>query len=296
MSNLKDLRSRRKSVQSTKKITAAMKLIAAAKLRHAQTQVLASRHYADALSGIMNNLLDLRGSLSVSNPLLIGRENVRVHLVIIATSDRGLCGGFNGTVVRNALRIIRESLEKGHAVKLITIGRKGFDQLKKAHGDKIIETYPAYAKPLYRDAALISKELIRLFESNVFDMCSIVYNKFISALSQKVVANQLIPLLVDSDEETLGSSAPRGGDSALEFEPSEEQVLEEIVPKNITVQLYSALLENAASEQGARMTAMDSATRNAEDMLKKLNLTYNRTRQAYITKELIEIISGADAL
>ncbi|MBX9697356.1 MAG: F0F1 ATP synthase subunit gamma, partial [Alphaproteobacteria bacterium] len=133
MSNLKDLRNRRKSVQSTKKITAAMKLIAAAKLRHAQTQVLASRHYADALSGIMNNLLDLRSSLSVSNPLLIGRENARVHLVVIATSDRGLCGGFNGTIVRNALRIIRESLEKGHTVKLITIGRKGFDQLKKAH-------------------------------------------------------------------------------------------------------------------------------------------------------------------
>lgn len=296
MSSLKDLRNRRKSVQSTKKITAAMKLIAAAKLRHAQTQVFASRHYADALSGIMHNLLEQKCSLSVSNPLLVGREDARVHLIIIATSDRGLCGGFNGTIVRSALKIIRESLEKGQTVKLITIGRKGFDQLKKSYGDAIIQTYPAYAKPLYRDAALISKELIQLFESNVFDVCSIVYNKFISALSQKVTADQLIPVRAACESETSKNTEPRVSNSALEFEPSEEKVLDEILPKNITVQLYRAILENAASEQGARMTAMDSATRNAEDMLKKLNLTYNRTRQAYITKELIEIISGAEAL
>lgn len=293
MSNLKELRNRRKSVQSTKKITAAMKLIAAAKLRYAQSQVLSSRHYAEALAGIMQDLIQSKNFISTDIPLLSGRKNASTHLFIIATSDRGLCGGFNTSIVREAVRLISQAKDDGKTIKIATIGRKGFDQLKRTYERDIILTYPAYSKPLYRDASAISEKLIELFHSETFDACTIVYNRFISALSQTITHEQLIPIQVDhtSREDQVG-----GVKAELTFEPNEAHVLEALLPKNLSVQLYKAMLENAASEQGARMTAMDSATRNAEDMLKKLDLTYNRTRQAYITKELIEIISGAEAL
>lgn len=293
MSSLKELRNRRKSVQSTKKITAAMKLIAAAKLRHAQSQIQASRHYAEALAGIMQDLLQAKEFMSASRPLLSGRENPLTHLFVIATSDRGLCGGFNSSIVRTALKLMNEAKSRGQNVKIIVIGRKGFDQLKRLYESSIIARHPAYGKPLYRDAAAISSNLITMFNDRVFDECTIVYNQFISALSQKVAHEQLIPIVLEPLDATAHTNQVS---AALDFEPNEEDVLDTLIPKNLSVQIFKVLLENAASEQGSRMTAMDSATRNAEDMMKNLDLTYNRTRQAYITKELIEIISGAEAL
>ncbi|KAB2835583.1 MAG: F0F1 ATP synthase subunit gamma [Caedimonadaceae bacterium] len=292
MSSLKELRSRRKSVQSTKKITAAMKLIAAAKLRYAQSRIQSSRHYAEALAGMMQGLLQAKEFLSASRPLLSGRENPVTHLYIIATSDRGLCGGFNSSIVRRALKLMNDSKNRGQKIKVIVIGRRGYDQIKRSYESSIVERHPAYGKPLYRDATTISANLIKMFNDLVFDECTIVYNQFISALSQKVTHKQLIPIVRSplTNVQDIMLSA------ALEFEPSEEDVLDALIPKNLSVQIFNVLLENAASEQGARMTAMDSATRNAEDMIKNLDLTYNRTRQSYITKELIEIISGAEAL
>lgn len=293
MSSLKELRSRKKSVQSTKKITAAMKMIAAAKLRYAQIQAQTSRPYADGMNNIFENLLSRAQNMDSLPPLLVGTGKDLCHLVVVLTSDRGLCGGFNNTVVRAATSFIEEQQKAGREIKIFCIGRKGYEQMRRKYGNLIIEKANAFAKPLFRDSVKITKTIVEEFSKDAFDHCTIIYNKFISALSQKVTRDQIIPFKKsDSEDRKLEMSS----NALYEFEPKEDKLLQQLLPKNLSIQIFRALSESAASEHGARMTAMDSATRNAEDMIKDLELTYNRTRQAYITKELIEIISGAEAL
>lgn len=301
MSNLKTLRLRIKSVKSTQKITKAMKMVAASKLRRAQERAEAARPYAEKMERML-------ASLAVNvNPdnapsLLVGHRNQaneikdNVHLLILATSDRGLCGAFNGSIVRGAKEKIKQLREQGKTVKILTIGKKGREQLKYGFEQDIIEKIDTSKrkKPEYYDSEMVANKIIALFETGEIDSCSVIYNKFVSALTQKVTMQQLIPLDVTSLKMEANDNG--GGKSVYEYEPSEEQVLKELLPRNIAVQIFKGLLENAASEQGARMTAMDNATRNAGEMIRDLTLEYNRSRQATITKELIEIVSGAEAI
>lgn len=293
MANLKELRVRKKSVVATKKITSAMKMISAAKLRRAQELAQASRPYADLMARMMADLISKQEDPSTAPPLLIGNGKSKVHLFVVATANRGLCGSFNSSIVRLAKKKIAEALQDGVTVKILCIGKKGREQLKRDYAALILETINAYDKPRYADAADISRRVKEMFETGEFDLCTIFYNKFVSALTQKVTEQRLIPFspLPEEQEPSKASIA-----SSYEYEPSKNQVLTNLLPKNLSVQIYRALLENAASEQGARMAAMDGATRNAEEMIHALELKYNRTRQAIITKELIEIISGAEAL
>ena len=298
MPSLKELRIRKKSVQATKKITSAMKLIAGAKLRRAQEKAQAARPYAALMSQMLVKLVGGKVPQAGVSNLLTGSGQNKVSLIIVATSNRGLCGGFNSSIVRQVRRLILMRKSQGQDVKLICIGRKGYEQLKRQYRNIIVETFEAFDKPSFYEARRIADLVLGLFNQQGFDTCSIVYNKFISALSQQVTEHRLIPYAA------LETLAPQDQGVAVEswvvkpydFEPSEQQVLDELLPKNLAVQIFGALLENMASEQGARMAAMESATRNAEDMICALDLTYNRTRQAFITKELIEIISGAEAL
>jgi F-type H+-transporting ATPase subunit gamma len=297
MSTLKALRNRKKGVQSTKKITSAMKMIAAAKLRLVQVQAQAARPYADGMQYILEKILLSKDNMASFPPLLAGTGRKETHLFVVITSDRGLCGGFNTSIVRFASSHIAKELKDGVKVKIICVGLKGSEQLQKHYKDSIIDTMHAFSKPLFQDALKISKRLLEMFNRQDFDMCSVVYNKFISALNLKPTRFQLIPFEPALEGgKTLQEKSSKEENAVYTFEPEEEKLLEDFLPKNLAVQIFRALLESAASEQGARMTAMDAATRNAEEMLKKLELTYNRTRQAYITKELIEIISGAEAL
>jgi len=295
MATLKSLRDRRKTVQSTRKITLAMKMVAGAKLRRAQEQVEAGRPYATLMVKMLKDLASNSNSLESPQPLLTGLGKTGTYLIVVATSDRGLCGGFNATIVRHVRRQVRLLQSDGKTVNLFCIGRKGRDMLRGEFGSLIIDTITDIGSPHVRfeSARDIADRLIGLFYGGDFDVCSIVYNRFQSAMVQVVTENQMIPLAMNVEEETEIS---HGLEAVYEYEPSEDGILSEILPQNVAVQLYSALLENAASEQGARMTAMDNASRNAEDMIKKLGLTYNRLRQAQITKELIEIISGAEAV
>ncbi len=299
MANLKDLRARKKSVQATRKITAAMKMIAAAKLQKAQKRATDARPYARLMAGIMEDLLQARTRQSEGPPLLSGTGKDNVHLFVVVTSNRGLCGGFNSQVVRVARRSLERAVAEGKKIKIICIGRKGREQLKREFGSQIVETLPAFDTPSFPDAMDICQKIISYFEAGDFDFCTLFYNKFISALNNQAVAQQLIPFvsleedLRDRKEEKVSQTHLS---SLYEYEPSKETVLEELLPRNLSVQLYRALLESTASEHGARMTAMDGATRNAGDMIHKLNLVINRTRQAQITMELTEIISGAEAL
>jgi len=290
MPSLKDLKNRVKSVKSTQKITKAMKMVAAAKLRRAREQAEASRPYAEAMEAMLAALASSINEGAQAPALLSGSGKSDVQLLVVATSDRGLCGAFNGSIVRAVRRRVRELQMHGVTVKLLCIGRKGYEQLSGEFGAFIIGRQELPKKRIsYTDADALAKQLIERFELGEFDQAHIVYNQFRSAISQIVTFQQLIPLAID----TNAAAAP---DVTYEYEPDEEEILADLLPKNLGVQLYKALLENAASEQGARMTAMDNATRNAGDMIKKLNLKYNRTRQAAITKELIEIISGAEAV
>jgi F-type H+-transporting ATPase subunit gamma len=293
MPSLKDLKNRIKSVKSTQKITKAMKMVAAAKLRRAREQAEAARPYSEAMERMLLSLAASVSDGSEGPRLLSGSGKSHTHLIIVATSDRGLCGAFNSSIVRAVRRRIRELQESGHTVKLLCVGRKGFEQLQGEFGKLIVGRNDIKAKRLgYSDAESVAREAIARFEAGEFDVCHIVYNTFKSAISQIVTFQQLIPLaLPEKKPDTANTVA-----ASYEYEPDEEEILAELLPKNLGVQVYRALLENAASEQGARMTAMDNATRNAGDMIKKLNLKYNRTRQAAITKELIEIISGAEAV
>ena len=291
MPNLKDLKVRINSVQSTQKITSAMKMVAAAKLRRAQEQAEEARPYSERMGRM---IAALAGKMSkVGGPaLLAGTGSEEKFLLVVMTADRGLCGGFNSSIVRATRRRITELQESGKSVNLLCVGKKGADQLRRDASDLITDALEGITKGAIEFAAAsdIGARLIEMFEADEFDVCSLIYNKFQSAMTQIVTEQQIIPASVP--EET--TATPSLG--AYEYEPDEEQILAELLPRNVSTQIFSALLENTASEHGARMTAMDSATRNAGDMIDKLTLTYNRTRQAFITKELIEIISGAEAL
>ena len=290
MPSLKDLKVRIASVKSTQKITSAMKMVAAAKLRRAQEQAEAARPYAERMERMLGSLAGSMAGRDGAPVLLAGTGRDQVHLVVVMTSDRGLCGGFNSTIVRAARRKIRELREQGKEVKIFCVGRKGREQLRRDLGGLIVGHIEDIGKPrlTFAAAAGIGERLAAIYAAGEFDVCHIVYNKFKSAMTQIVTSHQLIPF-----------AAPAGdgaGDIVYEYEPDETEILEALLPRNLGVQIYRALLENKASEEGARMTAMDSATRNAGEMINKLTIFYNRSRQAYITKELIEIISGAEAV
>ena len=292
MPSLKDLKIRINSVKSTQKITSAMKMVAAAKLRRAQENAEAARPYAERMERMLGSLASSMAGREGAPPLLAGNGRDQVHLIVVMTSDKGLCGGFNSSIVRAARRKIRELREQGKEVKIFTVGRKGRDQLRRDLGALIIGHLEDVGRPRlnFAVAAKLGDRLAASFAAGEFDVCHIVYNKFKSAMTQIVTFQQLIPFALPA-----GWTAPVS-DVVYDYEPDETEILESLLPRNIGVQVYRALLENEASEQGARMTAMDSATRNAGEMINKLTIFYNRTRQAYITKELIEIISGAEAL
>ena len=292
MPSLKDLRNRITSVKSTQKITSAMKMVAASKLKRAQEQAEAGRPYAERMERM---LAGAAGAVPAGAPgpkLMSGTGAEQVHLLVPVTSDRGLCGGFNSNVARETRRRLRALQGEGKQVKLFCIGRKGRDNLRRDFAGQIVHdiTDIGRQRVSFEEADGIATKILEMFEQGEFDVCTVIYNRFKSAISQIVTPQQLIPVALPAVAE------PAAGGSSYEFEPSEEQILAELLPRNLAVQVYRALLESAASEQGARMTAMDSATRNAGDMIGRLTLQYNRTRQAAITKELIEIISGAEAL
>ncbi|MDH3473861.1 MAG: F0F1 ATP synthase subunit gamma [Rhodospirillales bacterium] len=295
MASLKDLRVRIASVKSTQKITSAMKMVAAAKLRRAQEQAEASRPYAERMERMLGSLAGSVGQKAGAPPLLQGTGKQDVHLIVVGTADRGLCGGFNSSIVREARRLVAELQKKGRTVKLLCVGRKGRDQLRREHGDLIVDTIEDIAKPAltFDKADGIATRITTMFGAGEFDVCSIVYAEFKSAMTQIVTTQQLIPFAVPEGEETAATAGPA---ASYEYEPEEEEILAALLPRNLAVQIFKALLENNASEQGARMTAMDSATRNAGDMIGNLTLIYNRTRQAAITGELIEIISAKEAM
>ncbi len=298
MPSLKDLRVRIASVKSTQKITSAMKMVAAAKLRRAQEQAEAARPYAERMERMLSSLAAASAGREGAPELLAGKGRDQVHLLVVGTADRGLCGGFNSSIVREVRRRITALRDDGKTVKLLCVGRKGRDQLRREFGGAIIDTVEDVARPRLRFEAAeeIAKRIAQMFEAGEFDVCTIYYARFQSAISQIVTAQQLIPFApVEGDG---AEAAASGGDSlaVYDYEPTEEEILAALLPRNLAVQLFRALLENNASEHGARMTAMDNATRNAGDMIDNLTLTYNRTRQAVITSELIEIISGAEAL
>jgi F-type H+-transporting ATPase subunit gamma len=295
MSGLKALRIRINSVKSTQKITSAMKMVAAAKLRRAQEQAEASRPYAEQLEAMLRSLVT---NVSESTaPLLVGTGQDKTHLLIVVSSDRGLCGAFNSSIFRATRARIQTLQRAGKEVKLFCVGRKGRDLLARDYSKLIIRSVRdlGSGKLGYTDAQTLSQTIQELFAGGQFDVCSVIYNHFRSVIAQEVTEQQLIPLQLPANTNTPDISVSGSGALYL-YEPSEQKIVETLLPLNLSVQIFRSLLESNASEQGARMTAMDNATRNAGDMLKGLRLTYNRTRQAMITKELIEIISGAEAL
>ena len=295
MPSLKTFRLRIRSVQSTQKITKAMKMVAAAKLRRAQEQAMAARPYAEAMDNLMASLgASFKGGTGPK--LLAGTGSDKVHLLIVATADRGLCGAFNSSIVREARRTIRALLADGKTVKVLAVGRKGRDQLRRDFAGHIVETITDLGRPRlgFGDAQKVAKRVMEMFEAGEFDVASVVFNRFKSAMTQIVTRQQLIP--PPAPEAGATTAAPSLGGAVYEFEPDEAEILTDLLPRNLTVQIFRVLLENAASFYGSQMTAMDSAARNAGDVIKRLTLQMNRSRQASITKELIEIISGAEAI
>ncbi len=289
MPSLKDLKNRIGSVKSTQKITSAMKMVAAAKLRKAQEQALASRPYTSLMDSVVSKISSK--AIGSSIDLLSGKE-IKTHLLVVFSADRGLCGGFNGSITRTVRSEIKKLKDDGINVKLLMVGKKSADALNREFGDLFVEKIEGNsAKPNYTDAEVLAKKIIDLFENNEFGVCRVIFNKFVSAITQEVTFKSLIPVEVKNDEIDENVSS-----SIYEFEPSEEEILNDLLPRNLATQLYSSQIESTASELAARMTAMDNATRNAGEMIDNLTLQYNRTRQAVITKELIEIISGAEAL
>ena len=294
MPSLKDLRNRIASVKSTQKITQAMKMVAASKLRRAQEQAEASRPYAERMERMIATLAESIADSPNAPPMLAGTGKDDVHLVVVATADRGLCGGFNSSIVRGARRHIYELLGAGKTVKIMCIGRKGRDQLRREFAEHIVhEVDFAGIRHLTFDfVAPVSAKISEMFAAGEFDVCSVFFNRFQSVITQIMTHQHLIPAEVPDVDPAEDEAAS----VYFELEPDETEILEHLLPRNLAVQIYRALLENAASEQGARMSAMDSASRNAGDMIDRLTLNYNRARQTMITNELIEIISGAEAL
>ena len=302
MPSLRDFRDRIKSVKSTRKITSAMKMVAASKLRKAQEQAEASQPYARAMAAMMARVAKNVIINESSSKLLVGTGSDQKHLIVVVTSDRGLCGGFNANIIRDVRHHIQKLLAEDKEVKLVCAGRKGDDLLRRGHRDKIMQRFlgvTGKSKVDFVDANEITQYVLEQFEAGAFDVCTLAYNVFESVLKQTPRLQQIIPFNLDHIEEEEGAQ-PAQDQGALispySFEPDEEEILNALLPRNIGVQIYRALLDSSAGEQAARMTAMDNATRNAGDMIKDLTLQYNRARQAYITKELIEIISGAEAL
>jgi F-type H+-transporting ATPase subunit gamma len=293
MPSLKSLKTRIASVKSTQKITKAMKMVAAAKLRRAQEAAEAARPYASRMEAVVASLSARVGGEG-GPPLLAGTGRDQTHLLVVATSERGLAGGFNTNIVRAARKAAEELLSDGKDVRFYLVGKKGRAQIVRLYRDRIghYQEMDATRRVAFADAQAIAVDLVRRFDAGEFDVAHLFYAHFKSVLVQEPVGQQLIPVALPAGAE---AGAGEGG-AVVEYEPSEEAILADLLPRNVAVQVFRALLENAASEQGARMTAMDAATRNAGDVIGRLTLTYNRTRQAAITKELIEIISGAEAL
>ena len=291
MPSLKDLKNRIGSVKSTQKITSAMKMVAAAKLRKAQEQAIASRPYCSSMEKIVSSL----ASKLIDNApeLLKGKKDIKKQLLVVFSADRGLCGGFNGSISRAVKLEVKKSKDLGIETKLLFVGRKSADTLKKDFQQHIVEIVTGNStNPIYSDALSISSTIVDLYQKDEFGSCKIIFNKFVSAITQEVTLKSLIPIETNNEDVSQNNQVS----SVYEYEPSEEVILEELLNKNIATQLFSAQMESTASELAARMTAMDNATRNAGDLIDRLTLQYNRTRQAFITKELIEIISGAEAL
>ncbi len=296
MASLKDLRNRINSVKSTQKITRAMQMVAASKLRRAQEAVEAGRPYAERMEKVLASLAGSLKNQPGAPQLLVGNGKDDVHLIVVATAERGLCGAFNSSIVRAAIQKIELLKRQGKTVKILAVGRKGAVQLRRNYGSLIVDVieFPGVRQVGFAQAQPVAERVLAMFEAGEFDVCSLFYNRFQSVISQIVTEVQLIPAQIP---EADGASLNEGlGLAVYEFEPDEETILRELLPRNLAVQVLRGLLENAASEQGARMSAMDNATRNAGDLINNLTLTYNRTRQAVITTELIEIISGAEAL
>ncbi len=294
MPSLKDLRNRISSVKSTKKITSAMKMVAAAKLRKAQENALQARPYSEKLYNIVKTLVLSEGQNFNRPSLVLGTEKNTTQLIVVCSADRGLCGGFNGSVVRYTRKKIRKLNSQGKKTKIIFIGKKAFQALKRENSENIIKVFSDVTNKIidFNLAKEISGLIVSNFDKGTFDTCNLIYTQFNSAINQEVKEKSLIPLVTDDDNSDNKNSSLQD----YNFEPDEENILNHVVPQNLSVQLFTALLESVASEQGARMTAMDNATRNANDMIDNLTLFYNRSRQAVITKELIEIISGAEAI
>jgi len=292
MASLDDLKKRISSVKSTQKITKAMKMVAAAKLRRAQENAEKGRPYSEKMNNIILNLSGGISDKESAPKLLIGTGEEKIHLCIVLTSDRGLCGGFNSNIIKKAKSYFKKILNDNKTLKIITVGSKGYDQLKRAYKDYIIEkiSFKESKNINYFDADKVGKIIIDRFKKKEFDVCAIFYNQFKNVITQIPQEQQIIPL--KASEEKKDSSS----EDNYEFEPEEDEILSNLLPKNISTQIFKAMLENSASEQGSRMTAMDNATRNAGEMVDKLTIQYNRSRQAAITKELIEIISGAESL
>jgi F-type H+-transporting ATPase subunit gamma len=293
MPSLKDLRNRISSVKATQKITKAMQMVAAAKLRRAQSAAEAARPYAERMESVLANLAS---SVTAGGPpLLAGNGKDETHLLVVATAERGLCGAFNSSIVRLAREHIARLQDQGKTVKILCVGKKGFEQLRRQYERNIIEVIELRGvKQMGFDTAdEIGKKIIRMFEEGDFDVATLFFSRFKSVIAQIPTAQQLIPAQIPSNENAAPVEGPQ---ASYEYEPGQDEILSTLLPRNISVQVFRALLENAASEQGARMSAMDNATRNAGDMIKKQTTIYNRSRQAMITKELIEIISGAEAL
>lgn len=292
MPSLKDLRNRIASVKATRKITKAMQMVAAAKLRRAQEAAVAARPYAERMGSVLSNLASAMEGKPGAPRLLAGTGKDDVHLLVVATAERGLCGGFNTSIVKLAREHADRLIREGKTVKIITVGKKGNDALKRLYGKYIIDAVDFRgAKAVeFAHADGVANKVLAMFEAGEFDVATLFFSEFKSVIQQKPTALRLIPASIDT------SKVPDLGGAVYEYEPEEDVILGELLPRNIAVQVFRALLENAASEQGARMSAMDNATRNAGDMINKLSIKYNRQRQAQITKELIEIISGAEAL
>jgi len=291
MPSLKDLKNRIGSVKSTQKITSAMKMVAAAKLRKAQEQAIASRPYCSSMEKIVSSLANKL--IDNAPELLKGKKDIKKQLLVVFSADRGLCGGFNGSISRAVKLEVKKSKDLGIETKLLFVGRKSADTLKKDFQQHIVEIVTGNStNPNYSDALSISSKIVDLYQKDEFGSCKIIFNKFVSAITQEVTLKSLIPIETNNEDVSQNNQVS----SVYEYEPSEEVILEELLNKNIATQLFSAQMESTASELAARMTAMDNATRNAGDLIDRLTLQYNRTRQAFITKELIEIISGAEAL
>ena len=292
MPSLDDLKKRIKSVKSTQKITKAMKMVATAKLRRAQENAEKGRPFSEKMNNIILNLSNFISDKDNASKFLVGTGQDTTHLCVVITADRGLCGGFNTNICRKARNYFDKILKENKTLKIFTVGSKGHDQLKRIYGQYIIEktNFKGFKKISYKEAEHVGKIIVKLFRESQFDVCKIFYNKFKNVITQIPQEQQLIPIESDKKKEEKVS------DNFYEFEPEENEILNNLLPRNISTQIFKALLENAASEQGSRMTAMDNATRNAGDLVDTLTIKYNRSRQAAITKELIEIISGAESL